>query len=95
MKNISPADVEKNYAELNVIDVRETDEVKTGKIPGAVNIPLGLLEFRKQELDKSKEYVVVCHAGGRSAQATQYMEDQGYQVTNMTGGMNNWQGPVE
>ncbi|WP_227396357.1 rhodanese-like domain-containing protein [Jeotgalibacillus aurantiacus] len=95
MKNISPADVEKSYAELNVLDVRETEEIKSGKIPGAVNIPLGLIEFRKQELDKSKEYVVVCQAGGRSAKATQYLEDQGYQVTNMTGGMNNWQGPVE
>ncbi|SHM65116.1 rhodanese-like domain-containing protein [Gracilibacillus kekensis] len=81
--------------ELNIIDVREVDEVATGKIKGAVNIPLGLLEFRKQELNKSEEYIMVCRSGGRSGQATKYLESQGFNVTNMTGGMLSWEGEVE
>ncbi|MBD8014733.1 MULTISPECIES: rhodanese-like domain-containing protein [Planococcus] len=77
---------------INLIDVRETNEVAAGKIPGAINIPLGLLEFRMNELDKSKEYIMVCRSGGRSGQATSFLENQGYKVTNMDGGMLDWNG---
>lgn len=76
----------------NLIDVRETNEVAAGKIPGAINIPLGLLEFRMSELDKSTEYIMVCRSGGRSGQATRFLENQGYTVTNMDGGMLDWNG---
>src|SRR4051794_18348903 len=65
---------------LDIIDVREVDEVADGKIPGAVNIPLGLLEFRMHELDTSKEYIMVCRSGGRSGRATQFLEGQGFTV---------------
>lgn len=81
--------------DVNIIDVRETAEVAGGKIPGAVNIPLGLLEFRMNELDKKKEYTIVCLSGGRSFQAAQFLEYQGYNVTNMTGGMMAWTGEIE
>ena len=77
---------------INLIDVRETNEVAAGKIPGAINIPLGLLEFRMNELDKSKEYIMVCRSGGRSGQATNFLENHGYKVTNMDGGMLDWNG---
>jgi rhodanese-related sulfurtransferase len=60
-----------------------------------VNIPLGLLEFRLQDLDKSKEHIMVCRSGGRSSMAANLLEDRGYKVINMTGGMNEWQGPIE
>lgn len=81
--------------ELNVIDVREVEEVAQGKIPGAVNIPLGLLEFRMHELDKSEEYIMVCRSGGRSAQASIFLESHGFNVINMTGGMLAWEGQIE
>ncbi|EGA88862.1 Rhodanese domain protein [Planococcus donghaensis MPA1U2] len=77
---------------INLIDVRETDEVAAGKIPGAINIPLGTLESRMGELDKSQEYIMVCRSGGRSGQATSFLDSQGYNVTNMDGGMLNWNG---
>ena len=77
---------------INLIDVRETNEVAAGKIPGAINIPLGLLEFRMSELDKSTDYIMVCRSGGRSGQATRFLENQGYTVTNMDGGMLDWNG---
>ncbi|MFC7319625.1 rhodanese-like domain-containing protein [Halobacillus campisalis] len=95
MKTMSVKEVEKQYEALNIIDVRETDEVAAGKIPGAVNIPLGLIEFRMNELDKSKDYVMVCRSGGRSGQATQFLEDQGFNVTNMDGGMMNYEGETK
>lgn len=98
MKEISAKEVElhiENGEKLNLIDVREVDEVKAGHIPGIAHIPLGLLEFRTHELDKSKPYIMVCRTGGRSGQATQYLESQGFDVTNMTGGMLSWEGKVE
>ncbi|KMK76303.1 rhodanese-like domain-containing protein [Alkalihalobacillus pseudalcaliphilus] len=75
-----------------IIDVREPKEVAEGKIKDSLNIPLGLLEFRIHELDKAKEYIIVCRSGGRSGRAAQYLENQGFKVKNMTGGMLEWQG---
>ncbi|MBQ0139115.1 MAG: rhodanese-like domain-containing protein [Kurthia sp.] len=80
---------------LHLIDVREVGEVAAGHIPGIVNIPLGLLEFRMHELDKNKSYIMICRSGGRSGQATSFLASQGYDVTNMVGGMLNWEGTVE
>ncbi|MFJ8262466.1 rhodanese-like domain-containing protein [Rummeliibacillus sp. NPDC094406] len=98
MKNISPEEVLNMIdegKEINIIDVRQPEEVAAGKISIAQNIPLGLLEFRMNELDKNLEYIMVCHAGVRSAQATMFLEDQGYKVVNMDGGMLAWDGPIE
>ncbi|MFC7339769.1 rhodanese-like domain-containing protein, partial [Haloferula chungangensis] len=50
---------------------------------------------RMNELDKSKDYVMVCRSGGRSGQATQFLEDQGFNVTNMDGGMMNYEGETK
>ena len=80
---------------LNLIDVREDDEVAEGIIPGAIHIPLGSVETRMNELDKSKEYIMVCRSGGRSGRAAEFLESQGYQVSNMQGGMLDWEGKVE
>ena len=98
MKQMTVKEVEALLNEgkrLNIIDVREVDEVAAGKIPGAVNIPLGLVEFRMHELDKSKEYIMVCRSGGRSGRATQFLESYGFNVINMSGGMLAWEGKIE
>ncbi|MED3378619.1 rhodanese-like domain-containing protein [Bacillus anthracis] len=80
---------------VNIVDVREVEEAAEGKIPEACNIPLGLLEFRMHELDKKKEYIIVCRSGGRSARAVQFLEGYGFRVINMVGGMLAWEGKVE
>lgn len=80
---------------LNIIDVREADEVAVGKIPGAIHIPLGLLAFRLQDLDKSKEYIIVCRSGNRSGRACQFLDGYGFKAINMTGGMLAWDGEIE
>ncbi|MFV8828880.1 rhodanese-like domain-containing protein [Alkalihalobacterium sp. APHAB7] len=79
---------------ITFIDVREVAEVAAGKIQGVINIPLGLLEFRMHELDKSKEYIIVCRSGARSATAVKFLESYGFNVTNLAGGMNAWTGKV-
>ncbi|MEZ2715950.1 rhodanese-like domain-containing protein [Niallia circulans] len=80
---------------VSIIDVREPAEVATGKIPEAINISLRLIEFRMQELDKQKEYFMVCQSGGRSSQAAQILNKNGYRVVNVIGGMQSWEGKVE
>ncbi|MED2185001.1 MULTISPECIES: rhodanese-like domain-containing protein [Bacillus cereus group] len=97
MKEITAREVEERLLrneELYVIDVREVEEVAEGKIPEACNIPLGLLEFRMHELDKKKEYIIVCRSGGRSARAVQFLKSYGFQAINMVGGMLAWEGKV-
>ncbi|EOP29198.1 MULTISPECIES: rhodanese-like domain-containing protein [Bacillus] len=97
MKEITAREVEERLLrneEIHVIDVREVEEVREGKIPGVLHIRLGLLEFRIQELDKNNEYIIVCRSGGRSARAVQFLEGYGFQVINMVGGMLAWEGKV-
>ncbi|MCM3411385.1 rhodanese-like domain-containing protein [Metabacillus litoralis] len=95
MKQFTAKEVENMLTQgrsVNIVDVREVEEVQAGKIPCAFHIPLGLLEFRMNELDKSKEYILVCRSGGRSGRAYQFLENQGFNVINMTGGMLDWEG---
>lgn len=47
------------------------------------------------ELDKSKEHIIVCRSGARSGRAVQFLEYQGFNMINMTGGMMFWEGMVE
>ena len=97
MKTILPIEVQQKLEAgeaIHVIDVREVEEVEAGRIPGVTHIPLGLLEFRMHELDKKTPYIMVCRSGGRSGQATAFLEAQGFDVTNMSGGMLEWKGEV-
>jgi len=98
VKEISAKEVQQALANgqmLKIIDVREVDEVQAGHIPGMMNMPLGLLEFRMHELNKNESYIIVCRSGARSGRATQFLESQGFDVTNMVGGMLAWEGEVQ
>jgi rhodanese-related sulfurtransferase len=98
MKHLTAEEVQQKLEsgeQLNLIDVREDDEVAQGKIPGAVHIPLGMIQTRMGELDKDKEYILVCRSGGRSTFAGSFLENQGFKVTNMDGGMLTWTGETE
>lgn len=81
--------------DLNIIDVREAEEVAEGMIPGAIHIPLGSIPERVSELDSSKEYIIVCRSGRRSANACQYLESEGFNVINLEGGMLDYDGELE
>lgn len=80
---------------LNIVDVREDEEVAAGMIPGAVHIRLGDIPERLDELDQGEHYYMVCRSGGRSGKASEYLEAKGYQATNVAGGMLDWNGDVE
>ncbi|KRG11539.1 sulfurtransferase [Virgibacillus soli] len=98
VKQVTPDEIAKhlrNGEEVNIIDVRESNEIATGKIPGAKHIPLGQLALRKDELDKDKSYIITCQSGNRSKAACGLLEALGYNVEDMVGGMNNWNGKTK
>lgn len=98
MKEITAKEVlEKleNGESLHLIDVREEEEVAEGKIAIAQHIPLGEMPNRIDELDKNKQYIIICRSGGRSGNACNFLQDKGYDVLNMTGGMLDWEGDIQ
>ena len=79
---------------LHLIDVREPEEVADGHIAGITHITLGDLEARLDELNKETPYVIICRSGNRSGKATDLLTANGYNATNMVGGMLDWAGDV-
>lgn len=80
--------------DIEVIDVREDAEVEQGMIEDANHIPLGEIPDNTDSLSKDKHYVLVCRSGGRSMRAATYLNKQGYKVSNLAGGMIEWDGEV-
>lgn len=75
-----------------LVDVRTPAEYARGHVPGTVHIPLNTLPARASELDayKSGPVYLICQAGGRSAQACTFLENQGFDVVNVMGGTGGW-----
>ncbi len=81
---------------VKVLDVREPAEYVFGHIPGAIHIPLGELEEKLNELDRSQTYYVICRTGHRSNLACQILVDRGFaRIKNVIPGMAKWEGPTE
>lgn len=76
-----------------VLDVREPVEWAHGHIDGAVHVPLMELPQRLEELEDvgDQQTLVVCKVGGRSAQAVDYLRQQGYDAVNLDGGLMEWE----
>jgi rhodanese-related sulfurtransferase len=92
MREWTAEEVENRINEnLQMIDVREYEETQSGIIPGAKHIPLGEIPERLNEIDHN-EVLLICRSGARSERAGQFLEKQGYDVVNMTGGMMSWKG---
>lgn len=89
MKEISFNDFLAKYqaGEIQVLDVREQEEYDALHLEGVTLLPLSELLERYTELDKAQPYYVICRSGKRSARACQFLEEQGYDVTNVQGGM--------
>ena len=72
---------------LSVLDVREVEEFEALHLEDARNFPLSQLADTYEQLDKTQPYYVICKSGIRSARACQFLAEQGYEVTNVQGGM--------
>jgi len=91
-----------NENKCNLIDIRDEVELqKIGRIENSYHIPRGLLEFsihpespyvQNNKLDFSKETVLFCAAGGRSALAVKTLKEMGFdKVSHIEGGFGSMQ----
>ena len=78
-----------------IIDVREPGEFDAGRLPGAINLPRGVLEFKIGDnptlTNKDTSILLYCKTGGRAALAALNLQRMGYaHVQSMTGGYDAW-----
>ena len=96
---ITPSELATRLArgdDVALIDVREPHEWDIARIPGARLIPLGTLAEALPTLDRTREIVVHCKGGSRSAKAVRQLLDAGFvNVTNLAGGITRWSDDVD
>ena len=110
VKTYSVAEVQARLADVSVqlVDIRDVRELASGTLPGAFHAPRGMLEFwvdpaspyhKALFADESKEFILFCGAGWRSALAAKTLQDMGMSnVAHIDGGYAEWVGqgaPVE
>lgn len=96
-------DVEEAHRRLSegepLIDVREPQEYDEWHIPGSRLLPMSeFLERYRDELPRDRELMIQCRSGGRSAEVTKILLQQGYRAVNVAGGILAWESaglPVE
>lgn len=87
---IPTVEVERLPAGAFLLDVREDDEWECGHAPEAVHLPMSELMARVGEVPTDREVYVICKVGGRSAQVVGYLNGQGHESVNVSGGMLAW-----
>ena len=100
MQEITATDLKQrldNGEDIQIVDVREANEVEIGRIPNSVHIPLGQVLNRMSEIDPNRETVVHCKMGGRSARAIEALQRSGFQgnLLNLKGGIIAWSNEVD
>jgi rhodanese-related sulfurtransferase len=99
VREISPADFVATLSgrpSTLLVDVREAWELDIARVAAAVHLPMGEVPDRLAELDRGRDLVIMCKAGGRSLQVARFLEAQGYpSVANLTGGILAWQRDVD
>lgn len=93
--SLSGKDFKAKYQETKdavLLDVRTRAEYSGGSIKGAKNIDFFSSNFGSEikKLDQNKTYFVFCASGNRSGKACKMMEDLGYTVYNLNGGVGAW-----
>ena len=83
----------------HVLDVREPAEFMMGHLPGAQNVPRGVLEFKVGDhpvlADKDAAILLYCKNGGRSTLAAHTLKRMGFtNVQMLVGGFDGWVGTV-
>ena len=76
--------------DLVLIDVRQQEERDICNIEPSVHIPMNKVPSHLNKLDKDTKYAIVCHSGVRSHSVCFYLQNLGYKVRNVVGGIHQW-----
>lgn len=100
VESLSPDQVAKEIEDgALLVDIREPQERKDASIAGSISAPRGMLEFyadstlpyHKEEFDPNRRIILHCASGGRSALATDTLQQMGYtNVAHLDGGLKGW-----
>ena len=93
LKSISTQELNDLFSkksDFTLLDVRENEEIAIAKIQSSTHIPMGQIVDRIDEIDKNKPVIVMCHSGGRSARVCVYLAENGYDATDLAGGIISW-----
>jgi sulfur-carrier protein adenylyltransferase/sulfurtransferase len=81
--------------DLFILDVREPFEYQIANIGGKL-IPQNEVPQRLDEIDRDREIVVQCKAGGRSQRIAEFLKQSGYpDVVNLAGGILAWSSEID
>lgn len=90
-ENITPRELKEKLASGDrpeLLDVREPWEFELARLESSRLVPLGQMHRRVSELDPTRETVVICHHGVRSAYVTRSLQRSGFtSVSNLEGGL--------
>jgi hydroxyacylglutathione hydrolase len=93
IRQISAADLAERLraGDVAVVDVRERSEFASGRVPGAMNVPVGHLATRIDALPRDRQIVLHCQSGARSVIAASVLAARGFNnIVDLAGGMNAW-----
>ena len=76
--------------DLVIIDVREEEEYAICNIEPSLHIPMNKIPSHLDKLDKDTGYAIMCHSGVRSHNVCFYLQNYGYKVRNVAGGIHQW-----
>lgn len=81
---------------FELLDVRDEDEIELAALPHTANIPAYEISERTGEIDRTRDVVVFCHSGGRSARVVTLLRMQGFDnVYNLNGGISRWSAEID
>ena len=75
---------------VTVVDVREPEEYRVARVPGARHIPLAEVPTRLGEIPTDSRVYIICAKGGRSLAAAEFLRAGGADAVNVTGGTDAW-----
>lgn len=92
--NVPQVDVQTAHDRMQngttMVDVREDDEWARARIPGTLHIPLSRFMDHLKDIPQDQPVMIHCAVGARSAQVAAWLNQNGYDATNVAGGIQSW-----
>lgn len=76
--------------DLTLLDVREDWELAVASVPHIIHIPMGQVADRLSEIERDKTVVVLCRSGRRSFEVAKFLQQNGFDAVNLSGGILAW-----